>query len=216
MEPDRHFAIVGNQAALGNWDVNKKVRLDESSFPIWKIALDATKFTFPLEYKYLVVDTATDEVLAWGGGPNRVVPEIDQQALNIVNDEHFLRTIPSWKGAGVAIPVFSLRSKKSFGIGEFDDLKLMVDWAVKTGQKMIQTLPINDTILYHTNYDSYPYNAVSVYALHPAYLHLEKVGKIKNPERKAYYEAKKAELNEKTFSDYQHVMDVKWEYFCEV
>jgi len=216
MEPGRHFAIVGNQAALGNWDVKKKVRLDESSFPIWKIALDATKFTFPLEYKYLIVDTATDEVLAWGGGPNRVVPEIDRQALNIVNDEHFLRTISSWKGAGVAIPVFSLRSKKSFGIGEFDDLKLMVDWAVKTGQKMIQTLPINDTILYHTNYDSYPYNAVSVYALHPAYLHLEKIGKIKNTERKTYYEAKKAELNEKTFSDYQHVMDVKWEYFCEV
>jgi 4-alpha-glucanotransferase len=136
--------------------------------------------------------------------------------LTMVNDEHFLRTIPSWKGAGVAIPVFSLRSKKGFGIGEFDDLKLMIDWAKKTGQQIIQTLPINDTILYHTNYDSYPYNAVSVYALHPVYLHLEKVGKIKDKERKAYYEARKAELNAKTFSDYQNVMNVKWEYFKEV
>jgi 4-alpha-glucanotransferase len=178
--------------------------------------LDANDIKFPLEYKYLIVDTKTDEVLAWGGGPNRVLKEADPQMLTMVNDEHFLRTIPSWKGAGVAIPVFSLRSKKGFGIGEFDDLKLMIDWAKKTGQQIIQTLPINDTILYHTNYDSYPYNAVSVYALHPVYLHLEKVGKIKDKERKAYYEARKAELNAKTFSDYQNVMNVKWEYFKEV
>ena len=216
MEPDRHFAIVGNQHVIGNWDVSKKVRLDESEFPFWSIMLDANDIKFPLEYKYLIVDTKTDEVLAWGGGPNRVLKEADPQMLTMVNDEHFLRTIPSWKGAGVAIPVFSLRSKKGFGIGEFDDLKLMIDWAKKTGQQIIQTLPINDTILYHTNYDSYPYNAVSVYALHPVYLHLEKVGKIKDKERKAYYEARKAELNAKTFSDYQNVMNVKWEYFKEV
>ncbi len=216
MESDRHFAIVGNQRVLGNWDVSKKVRLDESKFPFWSLLLDSKDLKFPLEYKYLIVDTKTDEVLAWGGGPNRVLKNADSQSLTIVNDEHFLRTIPSWKGAGVAIPVFSLRSKKGFGIGEFEDLKLMIDWAKKTGQQIIQTLPINDTILYHTNYDSYPYNAVSVYALHPIYLHLEKVGKIKNKERKAYYEARRAELNTKTFSDYQNVMNVKWEYFKEV
>ncbi|MBP1678004.1 MAG: 4-alpha-glucanotransferase [Bacteroidetes bacterium] len=216
MEPNRHFAVVGNQKALGDWDVSKKVRLSESEFPVWTILLDSQKIKFPLEYKYLIVDTATDEVLAWGGGPNRVVASADEGHFTVVTDEHFLRTIPSWKGAGVAIPVFSLRSKKSFGTGEFNDLKLMVDWAAKTGQKIIQTLPINDTILYHTNYDSYPYNAVSVYALHPIYLHLEKLGKIKDKERKQYFEDKKLELNEKTFSDYQHVMSVKWEYFREI
>lgn len=216
MEPERHFAIVGNQDALGNWDVAKKVKLDESQFPFWSITLDTKKIKFPLEYKYLIVDTATDEVLAWGGGPNRIVKAADPKNLTIVNDEHFLRTIPSWKGSGVAIPIFSLRSKKGCGIGEFYDLKLMVDWAKKTGQRLIQTLPINDTILYHTNYDSYPYNAVSVYALHPIYLNLEKVGKIKDKERKAYFEAKRLELNEKTFSDYQNVMNTKWEYFEEV
>jgi len=216
MESNRHFAITGNQDALGNWDVSKKVRLDESGFPDWKILLDTRKITFPLEYKYLIVDTATDEVLAWGGGPNRVVKSADNNEFTIVHDEHFLRTIDSWKGAGVAIPVFSLRSKKSFGIGEFNDLKLMVDWAKRTGQRMIQTLPINDTILYHTNYDSYPYNAVSVYALHPIYLNLEKTGKLKNKERIAYFEAKRTELNDKTFSDYQHVMSTKWEYFSEI
>ena len=213
MEPNRHFAIVGNQDALGNWDVEYKVRLNESQFPVWSITLDANKLSFPLEYKYLIVDTATDEVLAWGGGPNRLLQHADKNALTFVNDEHFIRLIPSWKGAGVAIPVFSLRSEQGFGIGEFNDLKKMVDWAKKTGQRIIQTLPINDTILYHTNYDSYPYNAVSVYALHPIYLHLDKIGKLKTKAQKEYFQEKKLELNAQTFSDYQHVMNAKWEYF---
>ena len=213
MESDRHFAIVGNQDILGNWDVAHKVRLDESKYPVWSIALDAKKITFPLEYKYLIVDTKTDEVLAWGGGPNRLLQNADKNSLTVVNDEHFIRTIPSWKGAGVAIPVFSLRSESGFGIGEFDDLKKMVDWGRKTGQRIIQTLPINDTILYHTNYDSYPYNAVSVYALHPIYLHMESLGKLKTKKQKDYFHAKKLELNAQTFSDYQNVMNAKWEFF---
>ena len=213
MEPDRHFAIVGNQEVLGNWDVNHKVRLNELHFPIWSISLDVEKISFPLEYKYLIVDSKTDEVLAWGGGPNRIVQQADKQSLTVVNDEHFIRTIPSWRGAGVAIPVFSLRSEKSFGIGEFNDLKKMVDWAKKTGQRIIQILPINDTILYHTNYDSYPYNAVSVYALHPIYLHLDSLGKLKTKKQKDYFLAKKQELNAQTFSDYQNIMNTKWEFF---
>lgn len=216
VEPDRHIAIVGNQKSLGNWDVAKKVRLNESTFPVWWVSLDTAELQFPLEYKYLIVDTATDEVLAWGGGPNRQLAQVNTQVTTIVTDEHFIRTLPSWKGAGVAIPVFSLRSKKGWGIGEFYDLKLMIDWAVVTGQKMIQTLPINDTILYHSNYDSYPYNAVSVYALHPVYLHLDAVGKIKDPERKAYYADRKKEFNAKSFADYQAVMNLKWEYLREV
>ena len=213
IEPDRHLAIVGNQQALGNWDVVHKVRLEESQYPIWSITLDANQINFPLEYKYLIVDTKTDEVLAWGGEPNRLVQKANKQALTFVNDEHFIRLIPSWKGAGVAIPVFSLRSEVGFGIGEFNDLKKMVDWAKTTGQRVIQTLPINDTILYHTNYDSYPYNAVSVYALHPIYLHLDKVGKLKTKVQKDYFQAKKQELNAQTFSDYQNVMNAKWEFF---
>jgi len=213
MEPDRHFAVIGNQDALGNWDVKKKVRLDESLFPVWSTGLDAAKIKFPLEYKYLIVDTKTDEVLAWGGGPNRMIDKADKKGLTVVTEEHFIRTIPSWKSTGVAIPVFSLRSDEGFGIGEFTDLKKMVDWAKTTGQRIIQILPINDTILYHTNYDSYPYNAVSVYALHPIYLHLDSIGKLKTKKQKDYFEAKKAEFNEKTFSDYQKVLDTKWEFF---
>lgn len=213
MEPNRHFAIIGNQDALGNWDVSKKIRLDEKDFPIWSISLNTTDLKFPLEYKYLIVDTKTDKVLAWGGGPNRRVENADSDKLTIVTDENFIRTTPSWKTAGVAIPVFSLRSEESFGTGDFMDLKKMVDWAKMTGQSFIQILPINDTILYHSNYDSYPYNAVSVYALHPIYLRLERMGIPTKKKDIAYFEKKKKELNKNDFSDYQNVLNEKWKYF---
>lgn len=213
IEPNRHFAIIGNQKVLGNWDVSKKVCLDESNFPIWSIPLNTKDIKFPLEYKYLIVDSKTDEVLAWDGSPNRRVEKVDAGKLTMVTDASFVRTIPSWKTAGVAIPVFSLRSEESFGTGDFMDLKKMVDWAKLTGQSFIQILPINDTILYHSNYDSYPYNAVSVYALHPNYLRLEKMGIPTKKSDIAYFEKKKKELNKNDFSDYQNVLSEKWKYF---
>jgi hypothetical protein len=33
--------------------------------------------------------------------------------------------------AGVAVPVFSLRSEDGFGVGEFSDIKKLADWAKK-------------------------------------------------------------------------------------
>ena len=74
--------------------------------------------------------------------------------------------------AGVAVPVFSLRSDESFGIGEFNDLKKLADWCVMTGLKLIQILPVNDTTTDGGWNDSYPYKSVSTKALHPIYLNL--------------------------------------------
>jgi len=82
----------------------------------------------------------------------------------------------NWRAAGVAVPVFSLRTQNSFGVGEFNDLKMLVNWAKLTGQKMIQLLPVNDTTMTRTWTDSYPYNALSSFALHPQYLHLPAIG----------------------------------------
>ena len=213
IEPNQTIAILGNHEALGNWELDKKLRLDDSQFPIWKISLATPSVEVPLEYKYLLVDTTTDQVIEWESGENRFVQYLDIEALSIINDNHFNRTLPSWKAAGVAIPIFSLRSEEGFGVGEFNDLKKMVDWAKKTNQRIIQTLPINDTILSHTNADSYPYNAVSVYALHPIYLNLESIGKLKDEKLNAYFKEKKGLLNANSTLVYQEVMNDKWNYF---
>ncbi|HQB28204.1 MAG TPA: 4-alpha-glucanotransferase, partial [Paludibacter sp.] len=216
IEPTQHVAIVGNQEILGYWDLSKKLRLDGSRYPVWSVNLDVQQINFPLEYKFVVVDTVTNEVLAWEEGENRNIAYLSPDAHHIINDENLQTALPRWRATGVAIPVFSLRSRQSFGVGDFHDLKLMVDWAKATGQRMIQILPINDTSLTHSNSDSYPYNAVSVYALHPLYLRLEAMGKITNRSLKTYFNRQKKILNSQPAVDYQNVMRVKWEYFREL
>ncbi len=115
----------------------------------------------------------------------------------------------NWKGAGVAIPVFSLRTKKSFGTGEFNDLRLLVDWAKKTGLKMIQLLPVNDTTATYSWKDSYPYSAISAFALHPLLLNLETVAGTANAAVISKLAAHKKQLNKLPELDYEEVMKLK-------
>ena len=106
-----------------------------------------------------------------------------------------------WKCAGTAVPVFSLRTEDSFGIGDFHDLKKMVDWAVATGQRVIQLLPVNDTTMTGTWVDTYPYSANSIYALHPQFVYLPDAG----VRRDSSYKALKAELEALPELDYERV-----------
>lgn len=121
-----------------------------------------------------------------------------------------------WKGAGVAVPVFSLKSNNSFGIGEFLDLKLLADWCNKVGLKMIQILPINDTRTDGSWDNSYPYKAISTKALHPIYLNLDKMGQLVDENDRKYFNQQKKILNAKDFVDYPEVMKVKEEYFKKI
>lgn len=112
---------------------------------------------------------------------------------------------PGFKGAGTAIPVFSLRTAGDFGIGEFRDLRPLVDWAAATGQTIIQLLPINDTTRKGEWRDSYPYSPVSSFALHPLYIHLQDIG-IKAD---AKFKKLQKELNALPELDYPKVFKAK-------
>ena len=217
---ERHQAvgIMGNIPALGQWDKSKMAVLsnclaadDNVYSPYWAISFHSNAGQV-VEYKYVIFDTRTRELVDMEWGENRKIWDVQKGRHYLINDEPFRYTQANWKGAGVAVPVFSLRSEQGFGIGEFLDLKLLADWAVKTGQKLIQTLPINDTTLRHDNRDSYPYNAVSVFALHPIYINIEHTGTL-TPTQQKRYDKTKAAFNEKTFADYQCVYDEKMKYF---
>ena len=117
-----------------------------------------------------------------------------------------------WKGAGVSIPVFSLRSQNSFGIGEFTDIKYLADWAQNAGLKLIQLLPINDTIATNSWLDSYPYAAISAFALHPIYINLAEVAGTKYAKKLSQLRKVQAQLNEKSVVDYEAVLQIKWEF----
>ena len=115
---------------------------------------------------------------------------------------------PGFRGAGTAIPVFSLRTPADFGIGEFRDLRPLVDWAAATHQCVIQLLPVNDTTRKGGWQDSYPYSPVSTFALHPLYMHLQDLG-IKED---AAFRKQQAALNALPELDYPKVFKAKMAY----
>ena len=112
---------------------------------------------------------------------------------------------PGFRGVGTAIPVFSLRTADDFGIGEFRDLRPVVDWAAATGQCILQLLPVNDTTRKGEWADSYPYSPVSTFALHPLYIHLQDLG-IKAD---AAFKKEQAALNALPELDYPRVFKAK-------
>ena len=202
------LALVGCGDKLGNWD---RVHLmSDHIFPWWFITMDVQE---PIEYKFVIVDTETLEIVLWEEGPNHFFAEVPPKDTQVViADLHPRFATEPWRGAGVAVPVFSLRSEESFGCGEFNDIRHLVDWAEKTGQSIIQLLPINDTTLTHTWMDSYPYNAVSSFALHPQYVHLPAAGVRED----AAYRLKKAELEDLQAIDYEAVTAIKVKYLREL
>ena len=208
------LSIVGSHPSLGSWNENDAVAMEAIEYPNFTKILDANKLQFPLEYKYAITDPKNGTLLHWEESYNHILnPEISMATdLIIVNDITPDFSVPDLRIAGTAVPIFSLRTKESFGCGEFLDLKKLGDWAYKTGQRIIQTLPINDTTVFGSWRDSYPYSSISVFALHPMYLNLEKIGTLKN---EAEYKKKRKELNNQEFVDYEAVNKQKWMFIHE-
>ena len=203
VRPNEVLALAGSGKALKDW--GKVIPFDASQYPVWTLALNVTE---PFEYKLLIADKDTLEPVAWEDGDNRWFASLPQKDEVVVEADLQVRfSGRDWKGAGTAIPVFSLRTEDDFGVGEFYDLKKMVDWAAATGQSILQLLPINDTTMLHTWEDSYPYNPNSTFALHPQFLHLPAAG----VKVDAAYKALQAELNSLEQIDYERVNNAKLE-----
>ncbi|WP_303141672.1 4-alpha-glucanotransferase [uncultured Parabacteroides sp.] len=216
VEKNQRVAITGNQDCLGNWHPDKALILSCDTFPVWHIDLDAGEISYPLEYKFLICDDQ-QQPLYWEEDENRVLNLPSQQVGEtvIVSGLYFRDNLPLWRCAGSVIPVFSLRSEKSFGVGDLGDLRMLVDWARKTCQRIIQVLPMNDTTTTHTRTDSYPYSAISIYALHPIYISLPDLGELADPEKAAFFARKQAELNGLDAVDYEQAVRYKLEYCRE-
>lgn len=207
----QHVVLVGDGKALGNWDVAKGVVMSDAEATLWSARIKCPKEGFA--YKFVIVDSQSGSVVAWQSGDNYYYNCAEGKDKAIVIDGLRPRfDMAAWRGAGVAIPVFSLRSESSFGVGEFNDIRLMVDWAAATGQSIIQILPINDTTMTGTWQDSYPYNANSTFALHPQFLHLPDVGTLKDKSEMERFEALGKELNALPMIDYEKVNNTKAEY----
>ena len=197
LRPNEVLAITGSGKTFKNW--TKVIPFEAAGFPVWTLALNVAEV---FEYKRLVADKDTLAPIAWEDSENRWFTELPAEDAFVVKADLQVRfSGRNWKGAGTAIPVFALRSADDFGVGEFYDLKKMVDWAASTGQSFLQLLPINDTTMLHTWEDSYPYNPNSTFALHPQFLNLPAVGVPVDED----YKAAQAELNALDQIDYERV-----------
>lgn len=211
---DSSFCVSGNIPALGNWEESKALILSDTDFPVWKTAFPLTEKVQEIAYKYGIYDKKTKKILSWEQGENRHIRILlgDEQEHFIQQDEVFRYGEDNWRGSGVSLPVFSIRSKKSWGLGDFGDLKLLIDWAASANQKLVQILPINDTTATHTWVDSYPYAAISVFALHPQYLVPEKMGKLEDKKFMAVFRKEAKKLNALAEIDFEGVMALKMRY----
>lgn len=208
--------LAGSGTALRQWSTTHPLLMTKKGN--WWIAdVDLSDEPLPIVYKYGVYNVKEEKFVHFEDGANRMLIAGAEKAKTIILHDGFIH-LPNntWKGAGVAIPVFSLRSKKSFGVGEFNDLKLLVDWANKTGLKLIQILPVNDTTATHTWTDSYPYAGISAFALHPIYVHLEKVAGKKHAALIKSVKKKHADINDLPEVDYEQVMKYKMQVLREL
>jgi len=202
-------AVCGSAEALGGWNPQRAVRLRPGNDITWECEVDLPRGG-NLEYKYVLIPDETSDIV-WETGENRVLDSVSTEAARIyISDEAFRRNETLHpRAAGVAIPVFSLRSGRGLGTGEFPDLKAFGDWAKGAGIRMIQVLPVNDTSKNGTWVDSYPYSAISVFALHPLYLCLEDLDYDMPSCFRDELGRLRSELNRMENVDYERVMEAK-------
>ena len=214
-------AVCGSHPAIGSWNTCRYQPMEYAGQGEWLLTINAQGWLLPIEYKYVVVDIKSHELISWEEGDNRQIPVCSANGLSpelpdgivlVLHGGHLRLREEVWRAAGVAVPVFSLRSEHSYGVGDFGDLKRLVDWAVLTGMKVIQLLPVNDTTTDGHWHDSDPYNIVSAFALHPHYVDLEAAGKLKSKARMTQFMRRRQELNALPYSDYEAVDRVKNEY----
>ena len=216
LQPGEIICMCGSTQSLRNWSSEDPILLaPKNDWFMARISLNDEDW--PATYKYGIYNIEQKEIVRFEDGENRLVQKNDPRVEKVIVHDGFVNCpVTYWKGAGVAIPVFSLRSKKSFGVGEFTDIPLLVDWAKQTGLQLIQLLPINDTTASHTSADSYPYGAISAFAIHPLYINIEKVAGKEYANVIKPLKKKQKQLNELPVFDYEKVMKFKWSALKEL
>ena len=211
------MALLGSHPMLGNWSPVRYLKMEYIGQSDWLLSVNMDAVSLPVEYKYVVVDNQTHELLTWEEGDNRLLTDdIADGEVRVLYGGLLRLKEKTWRAAGVVVPVFSLRSEHSWGVGDFGDLRRLVDWAVATGMKVIQMLPVNDTTTDGCWHDSYPYNITSCFALHPHYLDVEQLGELKSRQKMTAYRRRQRELNALPQSDYEAVGRVKRDYINDI
>jgi 4-alpha-glucanotransferase len=210
--------IIGDCETLGNWSTVQPLLLNKTNGNWWIAEVEVSRNQAEIHYKYGIYDIKELQFKYFESGSDRIAPVFNSKNTIVQLSDGFVRiNNNSWKGAGVGLPVFSIRTRNSFGVGDFLDIKLLVDWAEKTGLKLIQVLPLNDTIGTHTEADVLPYAAISAFALNPLFLNLQAIGKLPATHQlQKVYITKQTELNALELIGFMDVITYKLAYVKEL
>ncbi|MFN0083695.1 MAG: 4-alpha-glucanotransferase, partial [Ferruginibacter sp.] len=209
LRPNIFVCITGSAKKMSFFNNEDPLLFKKKKSDKGTIKLDLSKENFPIEFKIAFFDIDKKCIVAYEPGPNNILDiQPDKNELHIINIEPDCREF-LWKGTGINIPVFSLRSNDTWGIGDFTTIKLLVDYAEITGVKMIQLLPVNDSISTYSNADSYPYSAISSFALNPLYLNVATMVEQQNATLLEDELSTVVRINELTYCDYESVIHLK-------
>ncbi len=78
---------------------------------------------------------------------------------------------PPARRAGLLVPLFSIPSERSWGVGEIGDIEWLARWCEAAGFRLVQLLPINEMPVHETS----PYSALSAMAIDPQYLSMHAI-----------------------------------------
>ena len=210
------LVLSGAHPVLGEWDINRALPCTEQAPNEWVCEVSAEYLADQdIDFKFVAVkDGDIYNSPMWETEDNRRVHIPRLKGGEVVEYElsQAFFKIYNVKLGGTLIPVFSLRTEGSFGVGDFGDLKRMIDWVTDTMQRVLQILPINDTTMSHTWGDSYPYSCISIFALHPQYMDIRQLPELKNKKKAAQLESTRKELNMLRRIDYERMIKAKEEY----
>lgn len=217
LEEGDELAISGDAESLGCWRPQDALPMQHIAPGLWSVTFDAERI-WSGNFQFKFITRRSNGVVRWEDGENRKISLPDYEPSSAYNFELREVVFPSapLRLAGTVIPLFSLRTERSWGIGDFGDIKLMVDWLASTGQRVLQLLPVNDTTVNGGKEDSYPYNCVSVFALNPIYADTESLPRLQSDKRNKYYETQRRLLNEQAAVDYAAVYALKIAYLREL
>ncbi|MDO5036378.1 MAG: 4-alpha-glucanotransferase [Porphyromonas sp.] len=204
--------ITGSTADLGEWQEERAVPLTWSKSG-WLLGLAESQ---PLEFKLLL--KSPDGTIYWEEGKNRVWSGATEGACTVTTlpaPSFPVEPIRPRQLEGTAVPLFSLRTDQSFGIGDFSDAIRLLEWMERKGQSILQFLPLYDTTFTRTERDSYPYNSVTTYGLHPVYIDVRKLPYYHESPRSFEWEERARALNREPAVQYEEVLRLKEEVMDE-
>lgn len=214
LPPSNHkLFLCGDNAATGQWQAKNGIEACNVGIGTWAFPLHYDDIPQEgLHYKFTLIEKNTGHTI-WETGENRILHTVNkEQGKTIIDNYTPLLPQNDLKVAGVVIPVFSLRSEESWGIGDFGDLRKFIDWAAEAGLHAVQLLPVNDTTREGNWHDSYPYNPISPFALHPIYMDFGSLPTIKSKTKLKIYEQRRQNVNAQQQIDYNEVFDLKENY----